>query len=166
MPRTSKRTATFTESLIREMSRVAHQHGAINLAQGFPDWEPPAALVQAAKDAMDAKRHQYAVTWGSAELRTALGAKLTRFMGVPVDADRELVVTCGATEAMMVAMMTVCDPGDQVGMFSPFYENYRADAILTGPGPFQAPRPPPHYRFDPAELRQAFAGGLKAFVLC
>src|SRR5882724_5277367 len=98
MPHTSRRTSVFTESIIREMSRVAARHNAINLAQGFPDWDPPAALVQAAKDAMDAGRHQYAVTWGSAELRTALGAKLTRFMGIAVDAERELVVTCGATE--------------------------------------------------------------------
>ena len=166
MPRTSKRTATFTESLIREMSRVATQHGAINLAQGFPDWDPPAELMQAGKDAMDAGRHQYAVTWGSSELRQALGAKLTRFMGVPVDAERELVVTCGATEAMMVAIMTVCDPGDKVGLFTPFYENYSADAILTGAIPVHIPLHPPEYKFDPAELRCANAGGLKAFVLC
>src|SRR3569832_1971979 len=109
MPRTSQRTAIFTESLIREMSRVAARHGAINLAQGFPDWDPPAALVQAAKDAIDAHRHQYAVTWGAPELRSALETKLSRFMGVNGEADRELVVTCGATEAMMVSMMTVCD---------------------------------------------------------
>jgi aminotransferase len=166
VPRTSKRTATFTESLIREMSRVAAQHGAINLAQGFPDWDPPVELMQAAKDAMDAGRHQYAVTWGSAELRNALAAKLTRFMGIPVDAERELVVTCGATEAMMVAIMTVCDPGDKVGLFTPFYENYSADAILTGAIPVHIPLHPPEYRFDPAVLRQAFASGLKAFVLC
>ncbi len=166
MPSTSLRTAVFTESLIREMSRVAAKHGAINLAQGFPDWDPPAALVQAGRDAMDSGRHQYAVTWGSPELRTALGAKLTRFLGVPIDADRELVVTCGATEAMMVAMMTVCDPGDRVGMFSPFYENYSADAILTGAAPVHVPLHPPTYRFDPDELRRAFASGLKAFVLC
>lgn len=166
MAKTSQRTAIFTESLIREMSRVVARHNAINLAQGFPDWDPPAELVQAAKDAMDTHRHQYAVTWGAAELRTALGAKLTRFVGVPVDADRELVVTCGATEAMMVAMMTVCDPGDKVGLFSPFYENYSADAILSGATPVHVPLHLPHYRFDPAELRRAFAGGLKAFVLC
>ena len=166
MPRTSQRTALFNESLIREMSRVAARYGAINLAQGFPDWDPPALLVQAAREAMDAGRHQYAVTWGSAELRTALAAKLTRFMGVPVDPEGELVVTCGATEAMMVAMMTVCDPGDRVGLFSPFYENYAADAILTGATPVHVPLHPPHYRFDPTELRRAFATGLKAFVLC
>lgn len=166
MARTSRRTAVFTESLIREMSRVAARHGAINLAQGFPDWDPPAALIDAAKAAMDAHRHQYAVTWGSAELRTALAAKIGRFTGVPVDAERELVVTCGATEAMMVAMMTVCDPGDRVGLFSPFYENYNADAILTGAQAVHVPLHPPHYHFDPAELRAAFASGLKAFVLC
>jgi aminotransferase len=152
--------------MIREMSRVAQRHGAINLAQGFPDWDPPPALVQAGREAMDAQRHQYAVTWGAAETRAALAAKLTRFVNVPVDADRELVVTCGATEAMMVAMMTVCDPGDRVGLFSPFYENYNADAILTGAQAVHVPLHPPHYRFDPDELRRAFASGLKAFVLC
>jgi aminotransferase len=166
MPRTSRRTSVFTESLIREMSRVAARYGAINLAQGFPDWDPPAELVEAAKDAMDTHRHQYAVTWGSPELRNALASKLTRFMGVPVDAERELVVTCGATEAMMVAMMTVCDPGDKVGLFSPFYENYAADAILSGATPVHVPLHPPDYRFSIDELRRAFASGLKAFVLC
>ena len=166
MPKTSQRTATFTESVIHEMSRVARQHGAINLAQGFPDWDPPARLIQEAREAMDAGRHQYAVTWGSAELREALARKLARFMGVPVDAQSELVVTCGSTEAMMVSMMTVCDPGDRVGMFSPFYENYAADAILTGATPVHVPLHAPNYHFDPAELRAAFASGLKAFVLC
>lgn len=166
MPATSRRTAVFTESVIREMSRVAARHGAINLAQGFPDWDPPAALLQAAHEAIDDSRHQYAITWGSAELREALAAKLTRFTGRPVDPERELVVTCGATEAMMVAMMTVCDPGDRVGLFSPFYENYNADAILAGAQTVHVPLHPPHYRFDPAELRRAFASGLKAFVLC
>jgi len=135
MPRTSQRTSVFTESLIREMTRVAQRHGAINLAQGYPDFDPPAALVQAGKDAMDAGRHQYAITWGAPELRSALAAKLRRFTGLNVDEASELVVTCGATEAMMVAMMTVCDPGDRVGLFSPFYENYSADAILCGASP-------------------------------
>jgi aminotransferase len=166
MPKTSRRTSVFTESLIREMTRVAQRYGAINLSQGFPDFDPPPALVQAAKDAMDAGKHQYAITWGSPELRTALAAKLTRFMGLPVDPEGELVVTCGGTEAMMVAMMTVADPGDRVGLFSPFYENYGADAILTGATPVYVPLHPPKYEFDPAELRAAFASGLKAFVLC
>lgn len=166
MPSTSRRTAVFTESLIREMTRVAHQHGAINLAQGFPDGDPPAALMQAAKEAMDAGRHQYAITWGSPELREALAAKLNRFTGAKVDPQRELVVTCGATEAMMVAMMTVCDPGDRVGLFSPFYENYNADAILSGATPVHVRLHPPNYQFDQNELRAAFASGLKAFILC
>lgn len=166
MPVTSRRTARFTESLIREMTRVAQQHNAINLAQGFPDFDPPAALVKAGKEAMDAGRHQYAITWGSPELRNALAAKLARFTGLAVDPQRDLVVTCGSTEAMMVSMMTVCDPGDRVGMFSPFYENYAADAILSGATPVHVPLDPPSYRFDPAELRRVFASGLKAFVLC
>ncbi len=166
MPRTSLRTARFSESLIREMSRVATRHGAINLAQGFPDWDPPAELVAAGRAAMDAGRHQYAVTWGAPELREALAEKVGRYTGRPVDPATELVVTCGATEAMMVAMMTVCDPGDRVGLFSPFYENYGADALLAGAEPVHVPLHPPEYRFDPAELRRAFAGGLKAFVLC
>ncbi len=166
MPQTSRRTSILTESVIREMSRVAVQHNAINLAQGFPDWDPPAALIQAAKDAMDAGRHQYAVTWGSPELRGALAAKLTRFMGLPVNPDSDLVITCGATEAMMVAVMTVCDPGEKIGLFSPFYENYLADMVLSGAEPVLVPLHPPQYRFDPAELRKAFEGGLKAFILC
>jgi aminotransferase len=168
MPTTSRRTSVFTESQIREMSRVAARHGAINLAQGFPDGDPAPALIEAARAAMDAGRHQYAVTWGSPELREALAAKIARFSGRPVDATGELVVTCGGTEAMMVAMMTVCDPGDRVGMFSPFYENYNADAILTGATAVHVPLHPPGYGFDPAELRAAFAtgGGLKAFILC
>ncbi|MFZ9837564.1 MAG: pyridoxal phosphate-dependent aminotransferase [Opitutaceae bacterium] len=166
MPRTSLRTARFSESVIREMSRVATRHGAINLAQGFPDWDPPAELVAAGRAAMDAGRHQYAVTWGAPELREALAEKVGRCTGRPVDPAGELVVTCGATEAMMVAMMTVCDPGDRVGLFSPFYENYGADALLAGAEPVHVPLHPPDYRFDPAELRRVFAGGLKAFVLC
>ncbi len=166
MPKTSRRTAIFTESLIREMTRVALQHGAINLSQGFPDDDPPEPLVRAAKEAMDAGRHQYAITWGAPELRRALADKIERFSGLAVDPERELVVTCGATEAMMVAMMTVCDPGDRVGLFSPFYENYNADAILTEATPVHVRLHPPGYGFDPGELRAAFASGLKAFILC
>lgn len=166
MPKTSLRTSGFTESVIRHMSRVAIDCGAINLAQGFPDWDPPSALVQAGKEAMYAPCHQYAVTWGAPEMRRALAAKLSRFMGVPVNAEHELVVTCGATEAMMVAIMTVCDPGDKIGLFSPFYENYSADAILSGAQPVYVALRAPEYKFDPDELRRVFASGLKAFVLC
>ena len=135
------------------------QHGAINLAQGFPDSIRPRRLCEAGKQAMDAGRHQYAITWGAPELRTALAAKLTRFMGLPVDPNRELVVTCGATEAMMVAMMTVCDPGDRVGLFSPFYENYAADAILAGATPVHVAARAARVHLRPAELRRAFRRG-------
>ncbi|HVW21813.1 MAG TPA: aminotransferase class I/II-fold pyridoxal phosphate-dependent enzyme [Opitutaceae bacterium] len=166
MPRTSRRTSVFSESVIREMTRVALQHGAINLAQGFPDFDPPAELLAAAQAEMARGHHQYAVTWGAPPLRQALAAKIARDAGVPVDPDANLVVTCGATEAMMVAMMTVCDPGDRVGLFSPFYENYGADAILCSARPVHVPLRPPDFRFDPDELRRAFASGLKAFVLC
>ncbi|MGH7995236.1 MAG: pyridoxal phosphate-dependent aminotransferase [Opitutaceae bacterium] len=166
MPRTSRRTAGFTESVIREMTRVAQEHGAINLAQGFPDSDPPAELIEAGRESMDAGRHQYAITWGAPELREALAAKFSRFTGLSADPESEFVVTCGATEAMIVAMMTVCDPGDRVGLFSPFYENYNADAILSGATAVHVPLHPPEYRFDPVELRAAFASGLRAFVLC
>jgi aminotransferase len=166
MPRTSRRTAVFTESLIREMTRVAQQHGAINLSQGFPDFNPPPEILAAAKREMDGDHHQYAVTWGAAPLRQALGRKLTRFTGLPCDPDRHLIVTCGATEAMMVAVMTVTDVGDKIGLFSPFYENYSADAILSGVTPVFATLRPPDYSFDLAELRRVFASGIKAFILC
>lgn len=166
MPRTSRRTSVFTESLIREMTRVARQHDAINLSQGFPDFNPPRAILEAAKREMDAENHQYAVTWGAAPLRQALARKLTRHTGLPCDPDRELIITCGATEAMMVAVMTVADVGDKIGLFSPFYENYSADAILSGVTPVFATLNPPDYTFDPAELRKVFASGIKAFILC
>lgn len=166
MPRTSRRTATFTESLIREMTRVALQHGAINLSQGFPDFNPPQVILDAAKAEMDGSNHQYATTWGVQALRQGLARKLTHFTGLPCDPERHLVVTCGATEAMMVAVMTVADVGDRIGLFSPFYENYSADAILSGVTPVFATLNPPDYTFDLAELRKVFASGIKAFILC
>jgi len=166
MPRTSRRTSVFTESLIREMTRVAQQHGAINLSQGFPDFNPPREILEAAKAEMDGNNHQYAVTWGAAPLRQALAEKLRRFTGMDCDPDRHLIVTCGATEAMMVAVMTVTDVGDRIGLFSPFYENYSADAILSGVQPVFATLNPPDYTFDPDELRRVFASGIKAFILC
>ncbi|HEX8924767.1 MAG TPA: aminotransferase class I/II-fold pyridoxal phosphate-dependent enzyme [Terriglobales bacterium] len=166
MPKTSHRTSTFTESVIRRMTRVANQHGAINLSQGFPDFDPPELLVQSLERVAHAGPHQYAVTWGAPEFRAALARKQTRFMGVPIDADEHIVVTCGATEAMMVAMMTACNPGDKVIVFSPFYENYAADAILSGAEPIYVELHPPDFTFDPAELRKAFEQRPKALVLC
>lgn len=166
MPQTSRRTAVFTESLIREMTRVALRHGAVNLSQGFPDFNPPAEILAAAKAEMDTDHHQYAITWGAPPLREALAAKLTHFTGLPCDPEKNLIVTCGATEAMMVAVMTVTDVGDRIGLFSPFYENYSADAILSGVTPVFASLRPPDYTFDPGELRRVFASGIKAFILC
>ena len=166
MPQTATRLSVFTESVIRGMSRLATRHGAINLAQGFPDFDPPEELLAALERATRGPHHQYAVTWGAPRFRQALARKITRFTGMPVDPDQHLVVTCGSTEAMMVAMMTACNPGDKVIVFSPFYENYAADAILSGAEPIYVPLRPPHFDFDPAELARAFARGAKAIVVC
>ncbi len=166
MPRTSHRVHQFSESVIRRMTRVANEHGAVNLSQGFPDFDPPALLLEAGQRAMRDGPHQYAVTWGARNFREALASKQSRFMGMPIDPDLNLVVTCGSTEAMMAAMMTTCDPGDRVIVFSPFYENYAADAILSGAEPIYVPLRPPTFEFDPAELRRAFERGAKALILC
>jgi len=148
------------------MTRVALEHDAINLAQGFPDFDPPREVVEAAVRALAGPHHQYAITWGAPRLRQALARKLSRTMGIPVDPERDLVVTCGSTEAMMAALLSVCDPGDRVIVFSPFYENYGADTLLAGAEPIYVPLRPPTYDFDPEELRRAFARGVKALVLC
>jgi len=167
MPQTSARTSHFTESVIRRMTRVANACGAVNLSQGFPDFAPPAELLAAAERTARQGPHQYAVTWGAANFRQAFARKQTRFMGVSVDADANVVVTCGSTEAMMAAMMTVCNPGDKVIIFSPFYENYTADAVLTGAVPVYVPLRPPDFAFDPDELRAAFeAHRPRALILC
>jgi aspartate/methionine/tyrosine aminotransferase len=166
MPATARRLEIFQESVIREMTRLANQHQAINLAQGFPDFDPPEALVSALERAARGPFHQYSITWGSTRFRQALAAKMERFTGLSIDPDRHLVVTCGSTEAMMVAMMTACNPGDKVVLFSPFYENYAADAILCGAEPIYVPLHPPGFGFDPEELRRAFAQKPKALILC
>jgi aminotransferase len=166
MPATASRLAVFQESVIREMTRLAQQHGAINLAQGFPDFDPPEALIEALERSARGAFHQYSITWGSARFRQALAAKIRRFAGLEIDPDRHLVTTCGSTEAMMVAMMTACNPGDKVVVFSPFYENYAADAILSGAEPIYVSLRAPDFRFDPEELRRAFARKPKALVLC
>ncbi len=166
MPATSARLAAISESVIRNTTRAANRHGAINLAQGFPDFDPPPALLDALERAARAPVHQYAVTWGARNFRDALARKITRTGGVPIDPDEHLVVTCGSTEAMMVAMMTACEPGDEVIIFSPFYENYWADTILAGAKPVWVPLRPPAFTFDPDELARAFARGAKAIVLC
>lgn len=166
MPQTSERIRGFTESVIRRMTRVANQFGAINLSQGFPDFDPPPALLAAGVDTMRAGPHQYAVTWGAADFRQALAAKQSRLMDLDIDPDRNVVVTCGSTEAMMAAMLTVCNPGDKVIVFSPFYENYGADTILSGAEPIFVPLVPPAFEFDPAVLEAAFRQKPKAVILC
>ena len=166
MPAISTRLSTLSESVIRNTTRTANQYSAINLAQGFPDFAPPAALLEALERAARGPFHQYAITWGSQRFREALARKITRQAGVPVDPDQHLVVTCGGTEAMMVAMMTVCNPGDKVIIFSPYYENYYADTILSGADAIWVPLRPPDFGFDPDELERAFAKGAKAIVIC
>jgi aminotransferase len=148
------------------MTRVANAHGAINLSQGFPDFDPPEALLKAAERAARLGPHQYAVTWGALNFRQALARKQSRFMGLPLDPDAHFVVTCGSTEAMMVAMMTACNPGDKVIVFSPFYENYVADMILSGAEPVYVALRPPDFAFDADELRRAFEQKPKALILC
>jgi len=166
LPQASKRTSVFGESVIRRMTRVANAHGAINLSQGFPDFDPPEALLKAAERAARHGPHQYAVTWGAPNFRQALARKQSRFMGLPLDPDAHFVVTCGSTEAMMAAMMTACNPGDKAIVFSPFYENYVADMILSGAEPVYVALRPPDFAFDTDELRRAFEQKPKALILC
>jgi aminotransferase len=166
MPKTSQRTRRFSESVIRGMTRLANECGAINLSQGFPDFDPPEVVLKAAERAAREGPHQYAVTWGAPNFRAALARKQSRFMHLPLDPEENIVVTCGSTEAMMVAMMTACNPGDRVIVFSPFYENYAADAILCGAEPIHVTLHPPEFRFHPDELRNAFEQKPKALVLC
>ena len=162
----SKRTGRFTESVIRHMTRISDACGAINLSQGFPDFDPPRPLLDRLAEVVTEGPHQYSVTYGAQNLREALAAKFERTAGVRVDPETQVTVTCGSTEAMICAMMTVCDPGDRVLVFSPFYENYGADAILSGAEPVYVPLVPPEYRFDPALLEKGFREGVKALILC
>ena len=162
----SNRTNTFTDSVIRRMTRISAQYNAVNLSQGFPDFDPPKELMDRLSHVAYEDFHQYSITWGAQGFREALAAKQTRFMGHPVNPNREIVVTCGSTEAMMAAMMTVTNPGDKVVIFSPFYENYGADTILSGAEPVYVPLHPPEFNFDPAELEQAFQQHPKALILC
>ena len=166
MPALAARLSHFTESVIREMTRVSNECGAINLSQGFPDFDPPRDLLGAAHKALDDGYNQYAITWGSPRFRQALAAKQSRFMGLDLSPDDHLVVTCGSTEAMLTALMTVTNPGDRVIVFSPFYENYGADAILSGAEPVFVPLRPPDFSFDPDDLRRAFEKKVKALILC
>ena len=170
MKELSNRTATFTDSVIRRMTRISNKYGAVNLSQGFPDFDPPAQLLESLSTiATDPNPlyHQYSITWGSQAMREALAAKQEHFMGMPINPNENIVVTCGSTEAMMAAMMTVTNPGDKVVIFSPFYENYGADTILSGAEPIYVPLNPPTFDFDREALEAAFRDNdPKAIVLC
>ena len=167
MKELSKRTAGFTDSVIRRMTRISNRYGAINLSQGFPDFDPPKEITDRLKEIADSGPHQYALTWGAQNFREALAKKQEHFYGMKVDPDKELVVTCGSTEAMMAAMMSVCNPGDEVVIFSPFYENYGADTILSGANPIYVPLIPPTFSFDADRLETAMKRDkVKALILC
>lgn len=166
MPILSSRTKTFTDSVIRRMTRVSLKYNAINLSQGFPDFDPPKPILDRLAQVAYKGPHQYAITWGAPNFRKALAKKQTHFMGREINPDTEIVVTCGSTEAMMAAVMTVTNPGDKVIVFSPFYENYGADAILTDCQPIYVPLHPPTFKFNVDELEQAFKQKPKALILC
>lgn len=162
----SERTSVFTDSVIRRMTRISAKYGAVNLSQGFPDFDPPEAILKRLAEVSHEDFHQYSITWGAKNFREALAEKQSPRMGRKIDPESEIVVTCGSTEAMMAAMMTVVNPGDKVVVFSPFYENYGADAILSGAEPVYVPLCPPDYHFDPDVLEQAFRQNAKALILC
>lgn len=166
MPELSGRTENFTDSVIRRMTRVSLQYGAVNLSQGFPDFDPPKEILNRLAEVAHEDYHQYSITWGAQNFREALAEKQSKFMGSSIDPNSEIVATCGSTEAMMAAMMTVTDPGDKVIVFSPFYENYGADAILSGAEPIYVPLYPPEFDFNPDELEAAFKQHPKALILC
>ncbi len=160
------RTATFTDSVIRRMTRVCARYDAVNLSQGFPDFPPPAALTSRLREIAVDGPHQYAVTWGAPNLRMALADKIEHFSRAKVDPDSELVITCGSTEAMMAAVLSVVNPCDKVAIFSPFYENYGADAVLCDAVPVYIPLVPPAFSFDEKLLEKAFEDGARALILC
>ena len=166
MPKLSNRTDTFTESMIRKMTRISIDNNAINLSQGFPDFNPPKALLDRLAEVSYENHHQYEVTWGSQAIREGLAKKHFHFTGQKIDPDKNIVVTCGSTEAMMASMLTVCNPGEKVIVFSPFYENYSADAILSSAQPIFVPLNPPDFTFDPNILEDAFKQGPKAIIVC
>lgn len=166
MPQLSKRVEEFTDSVIRRMTRINNQYDSINLSQGFPDGNPPKEITDRLKEVADAGPHQYSITFGAPNFRAAVAKKQSAAIGRKIDPDTEICVTCGSTEAMMTAMMTVCNPGDKVAVFSPFYENYGADAILSGAEPIYIPLVPPDFHFEKEVLEEAFKQGIKAVIIC
>ena len=166
MKELSKRTKTFTDSVIRRMTRIANQYDAINLSQGFPDFDPPKEILNRLEQVAHEDYNQYAITWGAQNFRDALAKKQSKYMNLDLDSNKNIVITCGSTEAMMAAMMSVCDPNDKVIVFSPFYENYGADTILCGADPIYVPLHPPVFNFDKEELENAFKQNPKTLILC
>jgi aminotransferase len=163
--RLSSKVTQFTESVIREMTRLAIKHNAINLSQGFPDFAAPAEIKEAARAAISADVNQYAITWGAKRFRDAIAEKVQRTQGLTIDPEREITVCCGSTEAMMASMMGIINPGDEVVVFEPFYENYGPDAILSGATPRFVRLHPPDWTFDAVELAAAFGPATKAIIL-
>src|SRR6478736_8047372 len=161
----SAKAASFTESVIREMTRLAMEHDAVNLAQGFPDFPAPEEVKRAAIEAIEADVNQYAITWGARGFREAIAQKFERTYGMSVDPERQVCVTCGSTEAMIASMLGVIDPGDEVIVFEPFYENYGPDAILAGAVPRYVTLREPDWSFDDAELAAAFSNRTRAIIV-
>ena len=157
MKELSNRSADFTDSVIRRMTRVANKYGAVNLSQGFPDFDPPEEITDRLAEVAKEGPHQYALTWGAKNFRDAIADKYEHFSGLKVDPESEIVVTCGSTEAMMATMLSITNPGDKVVIFSPFYENYGADTILSGAEPVYVPLVPPEFTFDAANASSSFA---------
>jgi aspartate/methionine/tyrosine aminotransferase len=163
--RISAKAARFSESVIREMTRLAARHGAVNLAQGFPDFPAPTALKEAAKRALDQDKNQYAITWGAKSFRDAVAAKHEKSTGIRIDPEREITVCCGSTEAMIATLLATVDPGEEVIVFEPWYENYGPDAILCGATPVYVKLHAPDWHYDAAELRAAFSERTKAIIV-
>ena len=161
----SAKAEQFTESVIREMTRLALRHGAVNLSQGFPDFAAPAEIKEAARKAISDDINQYAITWGAKPLRDAIVEKFERTQGIRVDPEREITICCGSTEAMMSSMMAIINPGDEIVVFEPFYENYGPDAILSGATPRFVRLRPPDWSYDERELAAAFGPHTKAIIL-
>jgi len=162
----SQKASSFTESVIREMTREALKHGAVNLSQGFPDFSAPEDIKRKAMDAIAADVNQYAITWGSKDFRDAIARKTRSYLGLEIDPETEITVTCGSTEGMIAAMMATVDPGEEVVVFEPFYENYAPDAILSDARPRHVPLRAPDWSFDRDELRRTFNEKTKAIILC
>lgn len=166
MKELSERTKDFTDSVIRRKTRIANKYGAVNLSQGFPDFNPPKQITDRLSEVASEGPHQYALTWGAKNFRDAIAAKYEHFSGIKVDPESEIVVTCGSTEAMMATMLSITNPKDKVVIFSPFYENYGADTILSGAEPIYVPLVPPDFTFSIEQLENAFKQGAKALILC